>query len=246
MSKYFDEGIWDTCISKFDWYLKLASEFELLEKLKQNLSEQEIEVLKEDIYSYIEGKLENEIIPINVNGPNWDAERKTIDTIIIHHTSHDKPLTLTRLNTMHLLRLYMPFFKNPSEENKFIKGRAISSGHYMQKKQVFYGYHWLVRLDGSIERLLKDEYIGWHAGNWDINTRSIAICIDGNFEKGSPKVKVIQSIANLINENYPKVETEKILGHREITKKTVCPGKEFLSVWKPILINLIKMKHLTI
>lgn len=240
MTKYLDKDLWNKHIEKPDWYLRLENEFKRVEKITQNLTDKESEDLKENIYSYIEEKLNSDSIALNKNGPDWDDERKPIDTIVIHHTSHNKPLTLSRLNTKHMLRLYMPFFQNPNDENKDIKGNAISSGHFMHRKQVFYGYHWLVRMDGSIERLLKDTYIGWHAGNWDTNTRSIAICLDGNFENSSPESSVIQAVADLINKNYSSITPEGILGHREVYEKTVCPGNEFIDGWKPKLLGLIK------
>lgn len=229
----------DQQIDKDDWYLRLAEEFKLLEQLKQKLSKEDLEKLREHVYSYVEDKIENNIIHLNTHGPDWDKERNKIDTIIIHHTAYEKPITLSRLNTMHLLRLYVPFFQNPNEENKQIKGQAISSGHFMNKKQVFYGYHWFVKRDGSIDKLLEDKYIGWHAGNWDVNTKSIAICLDSNLENSSPQFTVTQSLANLINMNYPQIEIANILGHREVNDKTVCPGNEFLTGWKKNLIKLI-------
>jgi len=239
MAKYLNKNLWDQHIFKEDWYLKLEDEFKNFEKIKENLSEKDEEDLKEELYSYIENKLGDGTIPLSEAGPDWDDERKPIDTIIIHHTSHDKPLTLSRLNTKHLLRLYMPFFQNPNDENKAIKGNAISSGHFVRGKQVFYGYHWFVRLDGSTERLLKDEYIGWHAGNWDINTRSIAICIDGNFENNAPNIEILRSIANLIKNNYKNINATNIMGHNEVNKNTICPGNKFLSEWRKTLLKLV-------
>lgn len=172
------------------------------------------ELWKKEIYSYIERDLENGSIQLNKNYHDWDDERKPIDTIVIHHTSNDKSLTLSRLNAKHMFRLYRPFFTNPNEDNKAIKGEAISSGHFTNGVQIFYGYHWLVRLDGTPERLLTDNYVGWHAGNWDINTKS--------------------------KDNYKNVPIENILGHNEVNKNTVCPGNGFIDGWKLTLMNLIK------
>lgn len=84
----------------------------------------------------------------------------------------------------------------------------------------------------------KDDYIGWHAGNWDVSTRSVAICIDGNFESNTPDSVVLKSIAGLINNKYKNVNS--ILGHNEVNKNTICPGNKFLEEWKSTLIKLIR------
>jgi len=240
MMKYINDELWKKQISQKDWYLRLDPEFKRLENIQKDLSKEDEEELKEEIYSSIERDLGNGSIQPNKKYHDWDDERKTIDTIVIHHTSNDKSLTLSRLNAKHMFRLYRPFFTNPNEDNKAIKGEAISSGHFTNGVQIFYGYHWLVRLDGTPERLLTDNYVGWHAGNWDINTRSVAICIDGNFETSSPDIKVLKSISQLIKDNYKNVPIENILGHNEVNKNTVCPGNGFIGGWKLTLINLIK------
>ncbi len=240
MGKYIDQEYWDKHITFKDWYLRLSPELEHLEQLKKELPKEEVEVLKEEVCSYIEDKLESKVIQVNSGGPDWDSERKPIDTIIIHHTSRRGPVKLTRLNAKQMLLLYTPFFTKPSKENAGIKGKAMWSGHFMDGKQVFYAYHWLIRMDGSKERLLDDRYIGWHSGNWDINARSIAVCLDEDLEFTSPDTIVLQSVADLIKANYGTVSAEKILGHREINKNSVCPGNRFLEGWKETLLKLAK------
>lgn len=163
-------------------------------------------------------------------GPNWDAERQAIDTVVVHHTSSGGPMDLARLNAIHLLNLYVPKYHNPGPDFEIIGGTPIYSGHADQAgRQVFYGYHWLIREDGSRERLLPDEAIGWHAGDWAVNTRSVAICFDGDFETGRPSLKALESAADLVAQGYAGVESAKILGHNAIVP-TVCPGNEF-AIW---------------
>jgi|GEM_PF-2098109 len=52
---------------------------------------------------------------------------------------------------------------------------------------VFCAYHWLVYMDGTMERLLQDNEVGWHAGKWDVNCKSVAICLDDDFENLAPQ-----------------------------------------------------------
>lgn len=142
---------------------------------------------------------------------------------------------------MQLVCLYATYYASPYyEREKHIKGQAIFSNHFKSGHQVFYVYQWLVRMDGKTERLLNDNEIGWQAGNWEVNCRSVAICLDNDFENSAPSDLVLSSVAELIKEKYSQVSFEKIIGHREVNPKTICPGNEFLTGWKWKLINALK------
>lgn len=183
--------------------------------------------------------LAEDAVMLGEAGPNWDAERHPIDTVVIHHTGSAAPMPLSRLNAMHLLRLYVPKYQHPGPDAGLIGGTPIYSGHSdVEGNQVFYGYHWLVRRDGKTERLLPDEAIGWHAGNWDANTRSIAICFDDDLEHGQPAPDAMDAAAELIATGYPQVPSAQIIGHNAITQ-TVCPGGEF-NVWGAELRALVE------
>lgn len=180
------------------------------------------------------------------NPPNTDTERKSIDTIVIHHTSNPPGMSKDRLSGIELMRLYAPYFYVPkSEADKRIKGKPIYSGHARGGKQVFWPYHWLIRKDGEAVRLLGDGEIGWHAGNWDVNCRSVAICFDGDYENAWPSDAVFASVATIIEKHYPRVAKENILGHREVNPETTCPSNLFLPSrdrqgWKKDLLDTIR------
>lgn len=184
--------------------------------------------------------LEENAVTLGHTGPNWDIERQSVDTVVVHHTASLGPMDLRRLNALHLLNLYVPKYRNPGADVEIIGGTPVYSGHAdVSGRQVFYGYHWLVREDGSREHLLPDEAIGWHAGNWDVNTRSIAVCFDGDFENGGqPSGQALESAAELIASGYPQVESVKILGHSAVVQ-TVCPGTDF-NVWGAELRALVE------
>lgn len=237
MAKYFDENKWIEAIKHNDWYLRLADDYKLLMKKAEGSDKERADEIKEEVYQFFERNLSEKIIALGKQGPNWDEERKPIDTIIIHHTKNQPGITWERLSAMQLIRLYATYYASPYyEKEKHIKGEAIYSNHFKNEEQVFYAYHWLVRMDGTLERLLNDNEIGWQAGNWDVNCRSIAICLDNYFENSSPSDLVLSAVSNLIKEQYPQVKVENIKGHREVNPKTTCPGSEFLSDWKAKLI----------
>src|SRR5437588_4393762 len=119
-----------------------------------------------------------------------------------------------------------------------VRGEPIWSGHFRNGAMVFFAYHWLIRPDGVAERLLDDAYIGWHAGNWDVNTRSIGIALSGNYEIGIPPIAQVEAAAQVIREHYAHVAESSIVGHREVTQGITCPGAYFLEGWKETLIAI--------
>jgi len=239
MAKYFDEQKWDEAVKYEDWYLRLADDYKRLTKQAEESNKETSDEIKEEIYQFFENRLAKKEIVLGNDGPNWDAERKPIDAIVIHHTKNQPGITWQRLSAMHLIRLYAMYYSNPIENEKHIKGQPIFSNHFRNGEQVFYAYHWIVQMNGEAERLLPNNETGWQAGNWETNCRSVAICLDNDLENSRPSSEVIAAVAKIIKENYNQIEKARIFGHREINQKTTCPGNLFLSGWKQELLNLI-------
>jgi len=238
MHSYIDETFWQEALGTPTWYILLKDDFERLEKLaKKESNYTKRKQIKDRAYSLVEEAVRNGRLPIAKTGHNLDAERKPIDTVVIHHTKNRPGMTLERLNAIQLLRIYCHYFANPTDpKEKHLQGQPVWSGHFYNSKQVFWGYHWFVRGDGSSQHILDDKYIGWHAGNWDVNTRSIGICIDDDLTDKEPSGIVIQTIADIVTQNYPNVSQPKILGHCEVNNSTECPGHLFLESWKQKLV----------
>ena len=160
--------------------------------------------------------------------------------IVIHHTSSEPGYRLSYMNAVHLLNIYAPHFSHPvAQEDQSLKGQAIWSNHLKNGKQVFWAYHWFMHMDGTFERLLDDGQIGWHAGNWGINKRSIGICLDNDYDKKDPSDKILKKLAEHIRKHYPQIKPEDIIGHKEAREGTTCPGNNFLDIWKTKLINYV-------
>jgi N-acetyl-anhydromuramyl-L-alanine amidase AmpD len=128
-----------------------------------------------------------------------------------------------------------------------LRGEPIGSGHLRNGKQVFWPYHWIVRKDGRAERLLYDSEIGWHAGNWDINCRSVAIVLDNDYEESLPSRTELFAVASIVTRHYPGVSIGRVLGHQEVNPRTACPSKLFLDAagrkgWKSELLDLIALQ----
>lgn len=229
---------WSEKIKQPTWYFDIPQLMKGMQELwKQDQGE--YTKTKEQVYSFFEEALGSGEIALGDRGKNFDEERLPIDTVVIHHT-HNKPgITPERLSAMTLLRLYATYYANPTYENDLeIKGKPIYSGHVRDGSQVFYPYHWIVRADGSVEQLLNDNEIGWHAGNWNTNRRSVAIVLDNNYEDAEPSEQELEAITDIVRKHYPQISRDQILGHREVNTKTTCPSNFFLGEggWKEKLL----------
>lgn len=165
-----------------------------------------------------------------------DEEREPISQIVIHHSSRREGITLSSLNALQLLNLYVPVYQSRGEH------RPIYSGHFDEAgEQVFYRYHWKIGQDGTVTRLLNDEAIGWHAGSWEVNKRSVGICIDDDLEHAAPTEASLRAAAEIIRTCYPQIEPtlKSVLGHNQATEsQTTCPGDRFLGGWKDELLAI--------
>lgn len=235
---------WEGLIHQPTWYFDIITDVKPLLSLKKSNPE-EYEEIKESVYDFFEGHLMRGDIVLGTTGKDWDAERKPIDSVIIHHTAIAYPLSPERLSAITLFRLYASYYANPYDlGDKEIKGQPIYSGHFRNGKQIFWPYHWTVRKGGECERLLNDNETGWQAGNWDVNCKSAAIVLDNNYESSIPSAVELNAVAKIIKEHYPRVKKENIFGHREINPKTTCPSNLFLSHdgikgWKEELLRRI-------
>jgi hypothetical protein len=240
MSNPINENLIRTAVSNEDWYLRIKHHYEALQALgkqDQDLGKQ----INEDLRNLFEELIDKNELVLGLKAPILDNSRKPVDTVVIHHTSQKPGLTLSRLNVIQLLNIYMPYYQNPTNKNeKGLKGQPITSNHLRHNKPVFWGYHWLLRMNGTAERLLPDSALGWHAANWDINCRSVGICLDNDYEKIDPSVNIIEILAELIRHHYPQVDYRRVFGHKEVSKvTTICPGTNF-EKWKKLLLTKLR------
>lgn len=179
----------------------------------------------------VEELLEANEIALAKTGPNIDSERKPIDTIVVHHsaTSRNEDFNLTHIEALCLIRIFAPVHGNPSSPEY---QQPIWSNHFYQDHQTFIVYHYLIWPNGRIDHVLNDKQIGWQAGNWEVNCRSIAICFVGDFQKVPPSSAALNAAAQIVKK-YPNATIEP---HSAINHSTVCPGEPF-STWKKQLVS---------
>ena len=233
---------WSPLLSEPGWYLTVIPQILAFTKSLQAESSSTRSACKESLYDFFEQHLKVDDLCLGDGSGQFDRERKPIDTVVIHHTSQPPGLSAGRLSAIELMRLYGPYFATPPEAEMKLRGQPIFSGHQRRGKQVFWPYHWIVRSNGRPERLLSDGEVGWHAGNWDINCRSVGIALDSDYETSRPTEVVLRAVAGLIAIHYGGVPVAQVLGHSEVNLKTVCPSKLFLTTssgdgWKKALIR---------
>ena len=240
----FDETYWRRVIAEPNWYLQFLKYAEKVESAFSANSE-ELGKRHYEYREFFERALAKGEVALASSGPNLDIQRLPIDTVVIHHTSNKPGLTKGRLSAIELFRLYSSVYANSNpREDPEVYNQPIYSGHFRNGLPVFWAYHWLIRTDGSQERLLLDREIGWHAGNWDINCRSVGIVFDNDLENSKPNNMELKSLASLIKSKYCMVSKDRILGHNEVNLSTICPSNMFLTTknfigWKEDLLTLI-------
>ncbi|MBU6231174.1 MAG: N-acetylmuramoyl-L-alanine amidase [Patescibacteria group bacterium] len=237
----FDPETWSEKIRDPHWYMAVPAVMADLSKL-HDIDRAAYEETKDRIYAFFEEKLAAGEVALGADGKDFDAERLPIDMAVIHHTSNPPGMSKDRLSAIELVRLYAPQYAKPTyDADREVKGAPIYSGHFREeggkRRQVFWPYHWFVRKNGEVERLLNDDEIGWHAGDWEINRRSVAIAFDDDYEDSEPTAVEIEAAARILREHYPQIKPEHIFGHCEVNEKRTCPGKLFLSVWKQKLLD---------
>ncbi len=222
--KYINKKYWEKNLSKKDWYLRLADDFKkYIISPDENIKNRK--KIKKEIYYIVNEFYRKDKLYLGNSGKNWDKEKKSIKYIVLHHTSTQKDISLSNLSTIQMLRLYVNRYLSRSKD-PYVYGKPLWSNHFRRGKMVFFAYHWLIRADGKTQRLLPDNAIGWHAGDWDINCASIAICFSGDYENKIPNKKMLDACVKIIKENYSHIKKKNILGHGETRPKpTSCPGK---------------------
>lgn len=243
MARYFDERAWRQAIKQPDWYVQLHDELERLSKRWDALEDagkhDEASAMKKAVRGFFTDALQAGEVALGSDGQNFDDERKPIDTIVIHHTSGSPGYELPYMNATQMLNIYAPRFYEDAE-NLGLRGKGLWSNHVRDGRPIFIGYHWFMRMDGSFERILEDKELGWHAANWDINCRSVGICLDNDYEAQDPSAEVIETLAAFITAHYPQVERARIVGHGEVSNHpTTCPGGNFTNGWKKDLLTAV-------
>ncbi len=138
--------------------------------------------------------------------------RKTpIDTIMLHCTATpaDREVTRAELDNWHRVARFEPYVDSA--------GRCT-----------YAGYHLLVHLDGTYERLRPDAHRGQHCPGHNMNNRAVAVCyVGGTDANGRPtdtrtsaQKRTLLTLLRTLRARYPDAA---IVGHRDYAPKA-CPS----------------------
>lgn len=134
--------------------------------------------------------------------------RKTpIDTIMVHCTATPpkREVTVAELDAWHKAENF----------------ERCSNGHYA-------GYHLLVHIDGSYERIRPDNERGQHCPQSNMNNRAVSVCYVGGVDNNNKpcdtrteaQKKTLVTLLRTLRAKYPNAQ---IVGHRDYASKA-CPS----------------------
>lgn len=105
---------------------------------------------------------------------------------------------------------------------------SVTSIHnwHLQRGWAGIAYHFYVRKDGSIYRGRDEDTIGAHTEG--VNSRSIGICAEGNFEVEAMPDAQKRAIIELLRELKKRYPNAQIKRHKDFAN-TACPGKNYPS-----------------
>ena len=102
-----------------------------------------------------------------------------------------------------------------------IEGPGMSAVRWFQNPKARVSSHYVVDADGKAYQLVKERDVAWHAGNGDINRRSVGIEHDGfAYRPGFYNAREYEGSARLVRDialrhNIPRDRTH-IFGHAEV------------------------------
>ena len=79
---------WKPTLKDPDWYVQILPELkEILKFVSEQSAENKLK-LKNEVYNFFEREIEAGYVALGQTGYDFDAERKPIDTVVIHHTEN--------------------------------------------------------------------------------------------------------------------------------------------------------------
>lgn len=102
----------------------------------------------------------------------------------------------------------------------------------------YVGYQYFIDKDGIVTQCRADNEEGAHTINY--NTKSIGICLAGNFDATLPTEKQIVSLTALLRQKIAtwSIPVDKIVPHRTFTSKT-CYGNKLANNWAQTLVATV-------
>ncbi|KMQ95640.1 peptidoglycan-recognition protein precursor [Lasius niger] len=155
--------------------------------------------------------------------PAANLKIKPAPNVIIHHSTGPSCETQAECQLKVRGIQVINFTRSKPFLNMIVKS-CFKNEHMNNKGWSDIGYNFVIGEDGNVY-----EGRGWGkkgAHSIPFNSKSIGICIIGNYSNRTPKAAAIQAVAKLITRGVDNGEIKsdyKLLGHRQ-TWSTACPG----------------------
>ncbi len=85
-------------------------------------------------------------------------------------------------------------------------------------------YHYLITPNGKVWKVRDPDDVGYHAGNWSINKRSVAVCVVGDFSKYHPTRAQVRSLDTLVKKMQRERQIKNVIPH-SYCRATLCCGE---------------------
>ncbi|MFA5009425.1 MAG: peptidoglycan recognition family protein [Candidatus Paceibacterota bacterium] len=167
---------------------------------------------------------------------DWDAERLPFEIVVIHHSEGPSNVTVAEINQGCKESLYARRYASGNND-PYVKGLEPHSGHMINGQESFLPYHYIVYPDGTIKKGLNAltsingvwyvDQVGWHAGNWEVNCKSLSILLIGDYSNATPpsaQLKAVKKIITGLKFFNPNLE---VAPHYQFNSQTNCPGWPF-------------------
>lgn len=149
---------------------------------------------------------------------------RTIDTIMLHCTATPPGREVTRaeLDRWHKAENFEPYTDPKTGVTTYA------------------GYHLLIHLDGSYQRIRPDEARGQHCPQDNMNNRAVAICyvggVDNNNRPCDTRTEAQKrTMVTLVRTMLGRYPGSQVIGHRDIKGvKKACPSFDVASWLKSV------------
>jgi N-acetylmuramoyl-L-alanine amidase len=161
------------------------------------------------------------------SAPAWSAprswypwggiERGRWTTIVVHHSDSDKS-TPKGMDSWHRQRGW---------QNGLGYDFVIGNGVNYPDGQVYVGPRWTRQQTGAHCKSTAGRYFGHYCASNYFNEHGIGICLIGDFESSRPTAQQLEALDRLIAFLCQQchISPDRVYGHREVTHKTLCPGR---------------------
>lgn len=132
----------------------------------------------------------------------------SVDAIIVHHSASGPGTTVEDIRKWHVVE-------------------RASEGY------LWIGYHFVIYQNGEVIQTRPINKRGGHCPEKGYNTRSIGICLIGNFENETPSVAQWTAYKSLASDLLETLQISQVISHSEAKGgTTACPGAHVLNLLK--------------